>query len=207
MHKSISWGIAAVLLCWGFNANALEYEWGDFTFSGKSFFTVGAGVRTQSRADSLIYKLNIEGQQTLCQEDDCVSLTGDPAPNQRLVNAKGDFSQHLFDDGNLNYDKGDLFTGLVKLNTDWSITWDDWLFKFNVIAFYDHVNYDFTETHPNSLFRPAGTKRNSTIEGEAGLDVELRSWQLSSSFEVMDREIFFSIGRQRLRWGKAHSPC
>lgn len=45
---------------------------------------------------------------------------GDLEPNQRPVDARGDFSAHLFDDGNLNYDKGGIYTALVKVNADFN---------------------------------------------------------------------------------------
>ncbi len=195
----------ALLFFWGtIPAKALQFNWGDFDIVSKTFITVGAGWRLEERDDDLVYKTNIEGQELLCAADDCLSLFGDPAPNQRLVDAKGSFSGHLFDNGNLNYDKGELYTALVKMNSDWGVTWNDWLFKANVVGFFDEVNTNFEETHPNTQFQALHSKRSKAIEDRAGKQLKLRSWQLSSTFDAFDKEFFFSVGKSRLRWGESN---
>src|ERR687888_316943 len=66
-------------------AQALDFEWRDYQFKLKEALSVGAAMRMQERSNELIGKLNVPGQQSLCQKDDCLSLEGDPGPNQRLV--------------------------------------------------------------------------------------------------------------------------
>ncbi len=194
----------ALLIGGSLPATALQFDWGDFSVSGKTFVTVGAGWRLEERDNDLVYKTNVEGQQNLCAADDCLSFFGDTGPNQRLVDAEGSFSGHLFDNGNLNYDKGDLYTALVKVNSDWGVNWKDWLFKANVVGFFDEINTDFDETHPNTLFQPAETRRSKAIEDRAGNQIKLRSWQIGSTFNAFDRDFFFTIGRTRLRWGESN---
>lgn len=204
MQRSINVVLTFLLFLTSTSLSALEYEWGDLILKGKTFVTAGAGVRLEERDEDLIFKLNLEGQQDLCTQDDCVSLTGDLGPNQRLVDARGDFSAHLFDDGNMNYDKGDVFTGLVKINSEWEATWGDWKLGLNVVGFYDEVNTNFIEERPNQRYLPASRVRSQEIEDRAGKSIELRSWQVSSFFEVFDQEFSYSIGRQRLRWGESN---
>ena len=195
----------AALLFWGsMPASALQFDWGEFSFTGKTFVTVGAGWRLEEQDESLIYKTNIRGQETLCDADDCLSLFGDQGPNQRLVDAKGSFSGHLFDNGNLNYDKGDIYTALVKVNSDWGVEWKDWLFKANVVGFWDEANVDFEETKINTRYQDANRPRRKQVENRAGKVLDLRSWQVGSTFEAFDREFFFTIGRTRLRWGESN---
>ena len=183
---------------------ALEFKWGDFDISSTNFLTIGAGWRIEDRDDDLVYKLNIEGQQDLCAIDDCVSFTGDPEPNRRLVEAKGGYTAHLIDNGNLNYDKGDLYTALAKVTSDWSINYNDWFFKAGVFAYFDEANTDFLESHPNTLLQPARTKRPKAIEEKAGYQLQLRSWQIGTFFEVFDRDFTVTLGKQRLRWGESN---
>ncbi len=200
--RTLSLGIFLLLL--SLPAAGLDFQWGDVSLTGKTFVTVGAGWRLEERDEDLLYKTNIEGQQNLCAADDCLSLFGDPEPNQRLVDAKGSFSGHLFDNGNLNYDKGELYTALVKINSDWGLEWGKWLFKANVVGFFDEVNTNFEETHPDTRFQPQHTQRSSEIEGRVGNKIDLRSWQVASSFNVFDQDFFFSLGRTRLRWGESN---
>ena len=161
-------GTGLTLLCYSIAGYALDFQWGEIDISGSTFLSVGAGVRLEDRDEDLLYKLNIEGQQDLCQADDCLSLAGDTAPNQRLVDARGSFSSHLYDDGNLNYDKGDLYTALAKVNSDWSANWGDWFATIKLLGFFDAVNTGFEERHPNTLYQPAVTERNQDKEDLIG---------------------------------------
>lgn len=197
-------GTGLTLLCYSIAGYALDFQWGEIDISGSTFLSVGAGVRLEDRDEDLLYKLNIEGQQDLCQADDCLSLAGDTAPNQRLVDARGSFSSHLYDDGNLNYDKGDLYTALAKVNSDWSANWGDWFATIKLLGFFDAVNTGFEERHPNTLYQPAVTERNQDKEDLIGSQLELRAWQIGTNFELFNRNLFFSIGRQGLTWRESN---
>lgn len=196
------------LLCAGVVAThpalAFEFEWQDVKGTLTSKVTAGAGWRVEKRDDGLVGKLNVPGQQTLCQADGCLSLSNDPAPNQRLIDARGDYSAHEFDDGNLNYDQGDLFSGLVKLNTNLTAQWNDLTAKVGVIGFYDAVNSDFRDTHDNTLLQPRRTKRRDTIEDRVGRRVEFREAFIQYTTDVVDHSVTVSVGAQRVRWGEAN---
>src|SRR3546814_17786700 len=69
-------------------AVALEYDWNDTHFTLNNRYTFGAAIRMQERDYRLIGKTNVPGQQDLCSKDSCISLTGDPEPNQRRVDAR-----------------------------------------------------------------------------------------------------------------------
>lgn len=73
-------------------------------------------------------------------------------PAARLASAPGQFSLN-FDDGNWNYDKGDPFSAVGKVTQDITLTKGDWGFFMKSLFFYDAVNVDFTEYHPNIITR------------------------------------------------------
>lgn len=116
--------------------------------------TVGGGVRMQDRSSDLIGKSNLNPD--LCVGPNganqfCQGLFKDQLhPAQVLVAAPGSASLNN-DDGNLNYDKGDLISGLAKVSTDLTLNWGDWGLFVRGLYFYDAVNNDFREYHPNRI--------------------------------------------------------
>ncbi|HSW12870.1 MAG TPA: DUF1302 family protein, partial [Solimonas sp.] len=114
MRKS-TWSVALLALV-STQGQAIEFEWNGVEGGWKNVLSVGAAMRMEERSNNLIGKLNVPGQQGLCDADDCISLDGDPAPNQRLVDAPGAFFGHNGDNGNLNYDRYDLVAATTKIN-------------------------------------------------------------------------------------------
>ena len=63
-------------------------------------------------------------------------------PAERIATAPGMASLN-FDQGNLNYDRGDLIQAPVRLNQDFQFTWGDFGLFVKGFAFYDPFNEDF----------------------------------------------------------------
>lgn len=185
-------------------ALGFEFERWDTALRLDSRLSVGAGFRVEGRDEGLVGKLNLPGQQMLCAADDCLSLSGNPAPNQRLIDARGGFAAHAFDNGNLNYDAGDLYTAVAKLNTTLQARRDDWTLKVGFIGFFDSINTGFRESHPNTTLQPAETRRSNEVERRIGLRAELREWTIQRELPIGERLLTLSIGAQRLRWGEAN---
>jgi hypothetical protein len=194
---------ALALLCVGAEAGALDFEYGGINFDLKTRASLGATMRMQDRNPGLIGKLNIEGQQGLCRPDNCVSLTGDPSANQRLVDAQGSFFGHLRDDGNLNYDKHDIVAALGKLDADLKVTWGDWFLRVRGLGYYDPINTDFDNRHTNTYFQPATTPRDTDVERYFAMGAQLRDAFVQYSFQVGDRAGAVSVGQQTVRWGES----
>jgi len=118
--------------------------------------TVGVGVRMQDRSSDLIGKANLDpgvctGPNGAYQS--CQGVFKDQLyPAQRLVAAPGAPSINN-DDGNLNYGKGDLISAPLKVTTDLALGWRDIGFFAKWLYFYDFVNNDFREYHPNRITR------------------------------------------------------
>jgi hypothetical protein len=217
-----------VLLALATPAGAINFELGEnASLKMVNKFTIGAGVRTQDYHSRNLGILNVPGQQDLCHADDCVSFTGDPVPNQNLLNARGGFFLHAADDGDMNYDRGDYYTGISKLNADWTLNWDEWTFKTNFVGYYDVVNRGFTVSRNNTVqctganpaaecngadgngfdtytLGPAERARSGEIEHRLAVRGEFREYFVTRSFMLGDYEIYASVGNQRLRWGEAN---
>jgi hypothetical protein len=72
-------------------------------------------------------------------EGDCTSQFGNPFPSQQLINAPGGYMINS-DDGNLNYDKGDVTYANLRLRSELTGGWRNFSFKVGGIAYHDPVN-------------------------------------------------------------------
>jgi hypothetical protein len=131
-------------------ASAIRFDIGD-SISGtlNSVVTLGAGVRMTDRSVNLVGKANLNpavcgGQAQSCQgvfrDQHFPAATLAASPGQAFLNA---------DDGNWNYDKGDLTQAVFKVTQDVNMSWGEYGFFAKWLYFYDFVNNDFTEFHPN----------------------------------------------------------
>jgi hypothetical protein len=157
----------------------------------------------EDRDPDLIAKLNLNPD--LCNGDDCRDFGGDPAPNQRLVDAPGGLAAHNQDNGNLNYDKHDMVFATAKWTTDLKFRWDELALHLRGQATFDQVNTDFEESHPNSRFQPAKTRRSSDIEEQVGKRLDILDAYVSFPLTFRDRTFHFTLGEHRIRWGEANT--
>lgn len=164
--------LAAVALAWvamcSAPAHAIDFSlpWGEEGIQGvlNTTTSLGAQLRMQEQSEALVGKSNID--PLVCGR--LPALDGTPGagrplyqscqglfrtqvyPAARLGQVPGQNSNN-FDDGNLNYDKGDLTQAPLKITQDLSLTQGDFGFFARTILFYDFVNNDFSEFHPNRL--------------------------------------------------------
>lgn len=124
--------------------------------------TVGASVRMENRSNGLVGKAN--NNPNVC--DGAVGLQScqglfraQSAPAAALAAAPGLFGNNN-DDGNLNYDKGDLTSAVAKITQDLSLKYGGYGFFAKGLFFYDQVNNNFTEYHPNRI-----TPQNKATSG------------------------------------------
>lgn len=214
---AVSLGLAAG------SAQALEFEldYGE-GIQGvlNSTITMGAGWRMQDRAPDLLGKANINpdvcaGQQ-LCQG----LFRAQSQPAETLVAAPGAFSSNG-DDGNWNYDRHDPIGAPVKITQDLDLTYGDYGLFVRWLYFYDVVNNDFTEFHPNQIFTDANgapntnapygagtarrTKRSDPeVLRQVGADLQLRELNVHGEFPLPgDRNLLVRLGRQNINWGES----
>ncbi len=138
------------------NASALSFEAdvGDTAINGvlNTTITVGGAWRMQNRASDLVGKSNLN--RNVCADyQSCQGVFKDQtAPARALAAAPGNFSLNG-DDGNLNYDKHDLVQAVAKVTQDIKLTYENFEFFARWLYFYDAVNNNFTEYHPNRVTR------------------------------------------------------
>jgi hypothetical protein len=196
-------GLAMLLAAPAAGAQDLGYDIGDLHLGFTGTLTTGVLWRAQGRSTNLIGKLNVQGQQGLCTADDCMSLTGDAAPNLRLVHAAGSFSGGNRDNGDLNYDKYDLVDASTRFTPTFSASWGDWRARVRGILFFDPVNFNRNEYHPNTRFQPARTRRPDNISRQFARGGELREAYVSTLVPLGENSYTLTIGQQIINWGES----
>lgn len=177
-----------------------EHEWNNRV-------SIGTAVRIENRDPFLVGKSNLD--PSLCAQDECLSVSPDNRePNDRYLAAPG-ARNSVYDDGNLNYDKGDFIASPVKWNSRFQLHRNNFKFEVGTLAFYDYINATLKENHPNQIVTPGGpgvpvrSKRDIKTIQQIGYDVQLLDAFVQDTFEVEGQPIDVSIGRQRLVWGEA----
>lgn len=199
-----------LLLVLGLLPQAVAAEgWLDeLTFDWSNRVSVGAALRIEARDPNLVGKSNLD--PNLCAADECLSVSPDQTgPNTRWLNAPG-ARNSVYDEGNLNYDQGDFISSPVKWTSRLKVSRDNLKFEAGVLLFYDYVNTTLKEYHPNQIVTP-GTPPGQVVRNKRDIDTihqigygaQLLDVYVQDTFDINDRPIDISIGRQRLVWGEA----
>ncbi|MFA5940716.1 MAG: DUF1302 family protein [Sinimarinibacterium sp.] len=224
---------ASILIC-SASAQALDLSLdadGDWTGVLNTSVIGGAGWRMQGQHSDLIGKSNLDPTVCSHQYQSCQGLFMDQTyPGERIRTSRGQPSMRN-DDGNLNYDKHDVFSGLIKVTQDLNITHGDFGLFAKWLYFYDFVNNDFTEYHPNLItaenvdevgyrgdpisnryyeqtFGPGAVVQNQRNNGEVlrqvGTDLQLLDANVYGRLPLFgEKELSFKIGRQTVNWGES----
>ncbi|NKF24533.1 DUF1302 domain-containing protein [Solimonas marina] len=122
-------------------------------------FITGLSVRTEKQRTRSIGKNNLNPDVCGRTADgkvwyqDCQGLFRDQTfMAQHLADAPGQFSDN-FDHGDLNYKQWDITQSGLRINQDLQMTYKGWTLFAKAIAYYDPVNDNFTEYHPNEITR------------------------------------------------------
>lgn len=198
--QRLRWLLLGTLAVGG-SALAEDFEFGDFTGNIKSRLSFGAAVRTENPDSRLIGKLNLN--PNLCGPSDCISFAGDATQNQKLVNAPGAFFGSNKDNGDLNYRQWGLVSGISKLSEDFTLSWKNVTLKLSAFGFFDPVNYNKNEHHPDTTFQPSTTIRDPAVAHQLGQDWQLKDAFVTSKFNVLDHDFTASVGYQHIRWGES----
>lgn len=184
-------------------------EWlEDWDLEWNNRLSIGAMVRTEARDPDLIGKGKLD--PTLCAEDDCLSASpNNTAPNDRYMAAPGALNS-VYDEGNLNYDRGDLVAAPVKLTSRLSARNGGLHGEIGGLVFYDYVNTNLKERQPNYIVQ-AGPhqgqsvrlERDDAVIDDIGYNFQLLDTYLQYDFEWFDLPADVSVGRQRLVWGES----
>lgn len=228
--------VAAAVQLLPVSAQAVEFNfnWLDTDFQAvmNNTVTFGASWRIEDREDRLVGKSNLNPGVCRGVYQSCQGLHRTQSyPAARLRSAPGMASIN-FDDGNLNYDMGDITQAPFKLSQDLNIKFGDYGFFFRGIGIYDPINYNnFEETYPNRItaenasrtgvtgdpdisnryfprvYGPGERVHKDRDEDEAqeiGLRYDLLDANFYGTVPLFgDRDLIFRIGRQTVNWGQS----
>ncbi|MCR9256032.1 MAG: DUF1302 domain-containing protein [Alphaproteobacteria bacterium] len=98
------------------------------------------------------------------------------------------------DNGNLNYDQGDIYSLNASARHELLVNWENFSFFTRFNYFYDAavMNMD-TER----------TELTSTAERYVGRDFRLQDLYLTGDFDVVDRPMTVRVGQQVINWGES----
>jgi hypothetical protein len=179
--------VLAVVLLAPLTATAISFETSvaDKSINGvlNTTITVGGAWRMQDRAADLVGKSNLN--PNVCADfQSCQGVFKDQTgPARALVAAPGQFSLNA-DDGNLNYGRHDLIEAVGKVTQDLKLSYENFEFFARWLYFYDAVNNNFTEYHPNRVtpanfnqvgFAPGAANRGFVNTGDPVTTALLRN--------------------------------
>ena len=148
-------------------ARAIELGSGDGAIAGHldTTVTVGASLRVQDRDPDLIGVAN--------------------GGRANSINV---------DDGNLNFDKGDLTSLAANVTHELDVTWRNFGFFGRVFYFYDAAIMDI---------EPERTEFTSEAKDRAGREIELLDAYASADLAVAGAPLNVRFGNQVISWGES----
>jgi len=99
-----------------------------------------------------------------------------------------------YDDGNLNYDKGDLINHTAKITSELALNWRNFGLFVRGTAFYDFENNDGSRQR---------TDLSSDAKGMIGKDATLLDAYLNWDFDIATAPAQLRVGQQVLSWGES----
>ena len=168
---------AATALLMASPASAVSFEWGEVTANLDTTLSYGASWRISERDPDLVGK---------AQFNPTIFL----APNAAQRAAMGRFSVNG-DDGNLNYDDGDLISHVAKITSELDMQWRNYGAFVRGTYFYDFENNDYellSEVARDEFVGERGRLLDAYVYGD---------------FEIGDQFATVRLGRQVVSWGES----
>ncbi|MBT8054462.1 MAG: DUF1302 domain-containing protein, partial [Gammaproteobacteria bacterium] len=158
-------------------AHAVQFDWGDWSGSWDNTISYGISWRGE-----------------------------DPDPALIGIGNGGTAPAILTDDGNLNFEKGDIFSNIIKGTSEFEIS-NGQFGGFARIKYW----YDFELKKGD---RPHGHSPNNYVVGETLDDADFDKWARFSGLRLLDLFVYGSfdlgnmpldvrVGRQVVNWGEA----
>jgi len=170
---------SAIALAVTLPTQAADFEVGDFDIKFDSILSYGAAWRMEDPSMHLIHPGNRAG---------------------------GTAGSSVGDDGNLNFDKGDLVSSVFKGVHDLSIDGGDYgaFIRFNY--WYDYVvsEEEMAHGHPGNNYIPNTTLNDEIFDDYSqGSGAELLDAFVWANFDMGDIPTSLRVGRQVLSWGES----
>ncbi len=206
-------------------AQAFQFDMGPVNASLDNTITIGSAWRLENRDPRIIGKSNLQpGLCTARRSDGTLgNMEGhdgtadgspgnigftcndsdDPSVNAAYVREPGFFSPNG-DNGNLNYERKEMVNAAAKYTADLNLKWGEFGAFIRGIYFFDNINNDFLEKHPDTTVQPAFTGRSSDIEDNIGTDFDVLDGYVTWNAPFFgDRTLTVRVGDQVVNWGES----
>jgi len=161
----------AVSLLGSASANAVEFNFGDLGVQLDNTVSYGVAWRTSDR--------------------DAGQIMGG---NGAAVGETTYGSSYNYDDGTLNYSKGDIYTNVLKWSADLEVNYHNYGGFFRARAYYDAALMD-----NDTDFKPL----NEATKDAAGKGAELLDAYVWADYDIGETPVNLRIGRQVVSWGES----
>lgn len=182
-------------------AQAVEYNFGSVKFNLDTTISAGASMNVANTDHKLLPTSNGGPLQSTVGN---VNLPAGLAPSD--ASPGGDAGMTLLtavpattgsintDDGRLNFSRGDLTSGVVKMTNDLSASWENYKFFGRLASYYDAV-----------LSKDSSYARYGLRDGkaDAARNVKLLDFYVSANYNVGDLPLNVRAGKQVISWGES----
>jgi hypothetical protein len=236
MKKYAIHGALALLLAAPSVVPAAEFDFSlldtDFRAVLNDTLTFGASWRVEDRQDYLVGKSSLNPDVCAGVYQSCQGLHRTQSYPAAHLRAAPGMASNNFDDGNLNYDLGEITQAPLKLSQDLNIKFGDFGFFFRAMGIFDVVNYDgFDDRYYNRITAQNASQTGITNDtgisnrylprvyghgayltqerdGREAREIGLRYDLLDANFYGTtklpgERDLLFRIGRQTVNWGQS----
>ena len=114
--------------------------------------------------------------------------------NGAAMGINGEGASYNYDDGTLNYKKGDVYSNVFKWNGDLELSYQNYGAFVRARAWYDQTIMDET---------PRFKKYNDATKSYAGKGAEILDAFVWADFNVSNTPINLRLGRQVISWGES----
>lgn len=168
-HRRIAALMGGALLTTAIFAPAMATEWemGDVKLNLNSTASAGMGIRTVNPDANYI----------------------------GVTNGGNDVGGENFDDGDLNYRRGDIFSASVRMMHEVDLRWQNYGAFTRFSYFYDAVNNDADSTRRTPL--------SESARHRMGRGISLYDAYVFGDFEVGNSPLSVRVGNQVINWGEA----
>lgn len=102
------------------------------------------------------------------------------------------------DDGNLNFDKGDLVSSAIKATHELDLNYKNFGF-FGRASYF----YDFTNANKDFVNNTYTNVSDSEIQGKVGYDFQLLDFYVRGNFQPGGKNLQIRAGKQAVNWGES----
>ena len=193
-------------------AQAVGYNFGSVKFNVDTTISAGASMRTAGRDHELLpssdggpvagtaasiptgFGISTTGSNALTAGVNPVTGNPNADPGYNIGAAAVPTGSINSNDSRMNFDRGDLTSGIVKMTNDISGSWQNYKFFSRISSYYDAV-----------LSNGSSYARSELVDGEASAarDVKLLDLYVSGDYNIGELPLNVRAGKQVISWGES----